>query len=110
MANIKDNELKTSIKQCSDISDDFLVQVDKFIPILEYMKHMDVSHYKVSQRKDKQEVLKDVYDVVFYNGNKVVEKRKGVVKDGLCIARNLKKEKHSLIYNFFFNFKLFSLM
>ena len=106
---MSDVELKKSIKQCLDLSDDFLIQVDKYIPVLEYMKHMDVSHYKVSQRKDKNDNPKDIYDIVFYNGNKIVEKRKGVIKDSLCVARNLKKERHGAIYNFFFNLKLFNL-
>jgi len=107
---MSDVELKQSIKQCLDLSDDYLIQVDKYIPVLEYMKHMDVSHYKVVQLKNKQDQPKEVYDIMFYNGNKLVEKRKGVIRDGLCVARNLKKEKHNLIYNFFFNLKLFSLM
>lgn len=104
-------ELKNAIKQCSDLNDDYSVQVERYVPVLDYMKHMDVSHYKVVQRKDKQDVLKDVYDIVFYNGNKIVEKRKGIIKGtSMHVARNLKKEKHSAIYNFFFNLKLFSFM
>ncbi len=104
-------ELKKSIKLSNDLNDDYVVQVDKYVSILEYIKHMDVSHYKVVQLKNKQDLPKDVYDIVFYNGNKVVEKRKGVIKDSvICVARNLKKERHSLIYNFFFNLKIFSFM
>ena len=104
------NELKNAIKQCSGLNDEYMVQVGKYIPILDYMKHIDVTHYKVIQQKDNKDVLKEVYDIIFYNGNKVVDKRKGVIKsDGLCVARDLKKCKHNFIYNFFFNLKLFSL-
>ena len=103
-------ELKKSIKLSNDMNEDYVVQVDKYISILEYMKHMDVSHYKVVQLKNKLDVPKEVYDIVFYNDHKVVDKRKGVIKDGVIqVARNLKKQKHNFIYNFFFNLKLFSL-
>ena len=104
-------ELKKAIKMSNDLGESYVVKVDKYVNVLDYMNHIDASEYRVDQLKNKQDVLKDVYDVVFYNGNKIVEKRKAVVKDGgLCVARNVKKGKHSLIYNFFFNLKLFSFM
>ena len=106
-----DEKLKNDIKQSFDLNDDYTVQVDKYVNITDYMQHMDVTHYKVNQCKDKLGVLKDIYDVVFYNDNKIVEnKRKGIVKNGtMFLKRNVTQQKHCNLYNFFFNLKLLSL-
>ena len=44
--NIKmaDQQLKNAIKQTNDLNDDYIVQVDKYVSIQDYMSHMDVTH------------------------------------------------------------------
>ena len=106
-----DEKLKNDIKQSFNLNDEYTVQVDKYVDIKDYMFHMDLTKYKIIPCRDKQGVFNDVYDIVFYNDDKMVEnKRKGIIKNGnVFVKRNVKSQKHFNLYNFFFNLKLLSL-
>jgi hypothetical protein len=95
-------QLKDEIKQASDLGDDFYVNVDKYIPVKDFIGNMDVSSYKVVKRVDS-----DVYDVHFYKNNKYKLSRKGIIKsNALHVARESNKRQLSL-YNIYLVFTLF---
>jgi hypothetical protein len=95
-------QLKDEIKQASDLGDDFNVNVDKYIPVKEFIGSMDISTYKVVKRVDS-----DVYDVHFYKNNKYKLSRKGIIKgNAIHVSRESNKRQLSL-YNIYLVFTLF---
>jgi len=95
-------QLKDEIKQAHELGDDYYVNVEKYIPVKEFIGSMDVSSYKVVKRPDA-----DVYDVHFYKNNKYKVSRKGIIKGNvLQVARESNKRQLSL-YNIYLVFTLF---
>ena len=95
-------QLKEEIRQSHELGDEYYVNVDKYIPVKDFIGNMDVSSYKIVKRVDS-----DVYDVHFYKNNKYKLSRKGIIKsNALHVARESNKRQLSL-YNIYLVFTLF---
>ena len=95
-------QLKDEIKQASDLNDDYVVHLDKYIPVKEYTNGMDISHYKAKKRPEC-----DVYDIHFYKDNSYRFSRKAIIKNNsLHVSRESNKRGISL-YNIYLVFTLF---
>jgi hypothetical protein len=96
------SQLKEDIKQASDLGDDYIVQLDKYVPIKEYTANMDVTNYRVIKRIDS-----DVYDIHFYKKNRYRFTRKAVIKNNVFHVSRESNKRGLSLYNIYLVFTLF---
>jgi hypothetical protein len=96
------SQLKDEIKQAHDLGDEYNVQVEKYLPIKEFMGSMDISNWKAKKRPDC-----DVYDVHFYKNNKYKLSRKGVIKSNVMQVSREANNRQMSLYNIYLVFTLF---
>jgi hypothetical protein len=97
--------LKESIQLAHDMGDEYQIDVDKYVNIELYMLHLDVSRCVVLPKANKE----GIYDIKLYNCDRLVETRKGIMRNGeILVARNIRRKNKSR-YNIFVYLKLFSL-
>lgn len=94
--------LKSEIVLYAELGDDFIQNVNKYVPLDDILPLLNISCYKVIKRANH-----DIYDVIFYNDNKMIESRKAIIKnDVLHVARKASPRKMSL-FNVYLNLRLF---
>lgn len=101
-ANEANDGLKQSIVLSEELGDDFIIYVDKYIPIDEVICLLNITHYKIVKRHDKQ-----IYDVLFFNDGKIKESRKAIIKDNVLHVARVPSKKKMSFFNVYLNFRLF---
>jgi hypothetical protein len=96
------SQLKDEIKQASDLNDEFVVNIEKYIPVKEFTSNLDITSYKVIKRENC-----DVYDVHFYKNNKYKMGRKGIIKSNALHVSRESSKRNMTLYNIYLVFTLF---
>jgi len=95
-------QLKDSIKQVADLGDKYEIILEKYIDVDLLTSSMNLTSIEPVERE-----TKGVYDVYFKNKGKVVEIRKGIIKNNKLHVAREKNAKKLSFYQIYLVFSLF---
>ena len=98
------SDLKTKIKQSNELGDDYVETIDKYVELNVYLNSLNnVTRYAVSKKNDS-----DIfYNVVLYDNNKVLERRKEILKDNKIYIAKRVRHRTCFLHGLYFRFSLF---
>lgn len=97
------DDLKNAIKTASDLNDEYIVSVDKYINIDQLTPVLDFDEYKITKRPDKE----NVFDVFLIKNKKVIQNRKAVIRNNVLFVCRKPSKKIFSFYKFYLVFSLF---